>query len=164
MSLLKFSPLVQLWGTISLKDPIEMDISEDAKGKDNKSHYHDPILSLLKNLEIIETVLSLKNLTKLLYFNRIRVHEILYENQKFIVINSSQNFDYLFYLTLLIKSQSNIINYIYSLNYINKIFELVGKEKSDKNNLKKLIISKMICDLINNYKRQINIKKKIKNY
>ena len=152
MSQIKFSPLIKLWVLFSLKDPLEIDISEDSKKEDNVSHYHDPILRLCKNLNTIQIVVPIKNLTKLLYFNRIKVHEILYENQNFINIKSnSKNIDYCFYLTLLIKSQANIINYIYSFNYINNLFELVKEEDKDKINLKKIIISKMVCEIIKNY-------------
>ena len=91
-------------------------------------------------------------LTKLFYFNKKNVHEILYNEEEFITINSNEktkSLYYMFYLVLLINDKRDLINYKYSFDYIEDIFELMKKEKKP---LKQLIISKILFELINNYK------------
>ena len=94
-----------------------------------------------------------------LYFFRRKISKILYNNEEIININSNiinkRNISDYFYLSLLIKDDPNIINYIYSIDIIKELNDLLKVEK-DNNNLKKLIISKIGIDLINNYKNSDN--------
>ena len=90
------------------------------------------------------------NIIKLLYFNKENIHNILYELEKEIIIDGEpENLSFYFYLSLLIRDQPTRLNYYYSLEYIKK----VNRSKNRKNNLYyKVIMSKIIIELINNYK------------
>ena len=80
---------------------------------------NDPIPYLLTNYSEIEAFFELKNKTKILYFNMKSIHPILYEYDKVIKIKESEdNQSSNFYLLLLIKSESDLINYEYSIKYI----------------------------------------------
>ena len=89
------------------------------------------VYKIFINLENIKEYYKIdkKDLFKLLYFNR----KILY-----------------FYLNLLITENSNIINYCYSTDFIKQIDSY--NNKNNNNLIKKLIISKIIVDLIEYYK------------
>ena len=105
-----------------------------------------------KLLSYFEEIISYKNGIYLIYINRKNIHKILYEEQECINIENKDentNLNFLFYLCLLINNDKNIINYQYSFEYINNIFI---KNKEEKKNFKKIIIAKIIFDLIYNYK------------
>ena len=79
-----------------------------------------------------------------------QLHKILYDSEQMIELNDpNRNIElgHYFYLSLLINDNSNIINYKYSLDYI---ITLNNYNKSIYL-LKKIILSKIIIDLINNY-------------
>ena len=93
------------------------------------------------------------DLIKFIYLNRLSFHNILYKYEKIIRLNyedeKEENLSYYFYLSLLIRDNDDIINYSYPLEYIKQI-NSNSKKYNDKYN--KLIISKIIIELINNYK------------
>ena len=131
----------------------------------NNSIYYDCKfieLSKVKDKENIEKILisykildkNLKlnslDLIKLYYFNRISIHNILYKYQKNIQLNNDLNkISYYYYLSLLIRDNIDIINYSYSIEYIKKINDKLIK---DNNKYSKIIMSKIIIELIYNYK------------
>jgi len=89
---------------------------------------------------------------KLLYFNKNIIHPLLYEFDKIIKLNSIEkvdNISYYFYLDLLITNNPNIIYYYYSIQFIRNINEY---NFNNNNNIKKIIISKAIIDLIKYYR------------
>ena len=97
-------------------------------------------------------ILELKNLTKFLFFQVKKINNILYQYDKIIKIKDSMTNDISsnFYLILLIKAESELINYEYSANYIN-IFN--KKNNNNENNYYfKLIKSKIIIELIYNFR------------
>ena len=90
--------------------------------------------------------------TKFLYYNRRQIEEILYECDEIIEIKDlgkKIRLSEYFYLDLLINENLNIINYIYNINLI--IF-LNEYNKQEVFPIKKVIISKIIIDLIYYYK------------
>jgi len=92
---------------------------------------------------------------ELLYFNQNIIHPLLYEFDKIIKLNSIGNLNkisYYFYLSLLITNNPNIIYYYYSIQFIRNINEYNIKRNNSNNNIKKLIISKVIIDLIKYYR------------
>ena len=92
------------------------------------------------------------NPLKLYYFNKSYIHRILYEKEESIILNSNkngENLSYYFYLSLLIKDNPNIINYSYSFQFIKEINDNI---QNNNNRYKKFIISKIILELIENYK------------
>ena len=125
--------------------------------KNEPKIYKDPIFKLVNNeSEIKNDSNSNPTFTKLLYFNRGKIHSNLYENYDIININDRLKdniyniLSFIFYLVLLIQDQPNIINYIYSLYFIKKVYN--NHENNNNNHLYKIINSKLILDLLNNYK------------
>ena len=114
---------------------------------------NDPIPFLLKEFSEIESLFNMQNLTKILYFNKKSIHKILYDFDQIIPIkdNMNQNLTFNYYLSLLIVADPEIINYDFSKNYIN----LFNKIKKSGNQFFNLINSKIIIDLINNFKNSI---------
>ena len=133
----------------------------------------DPIIKLVSNFEEIELIQSLNNADyfKFLYFNRIKIHDILYYYQKNITINEIENkIKNYFYFSLLLQENATNVNYIYSIDLIKQINQLQTKEKKQK--IKIIILSKLMSDLIANYEsidenndeNFEDVIKKIKNY
>ena len=112
-----------------------------------------------KNVELflINTANNYHNnkldLVKFFYLNRFSIHDILYKYGKIIRLTfedeKEENLSYYFYLSLLIRDNDDIINYSYSNRFIQKI---INQTKKNKNQFYKIIISKIIIELINNYK------------
>ena len=112
------------------------------------------VLEVNTNYEELESILKINEpeIIKFLYFNKDNVHQILYENEIIININLDDNkksISYIFYLSLLIMDNIDIVNYSYKIDYIRKINDYYRNEK-DKYLL--IIASKIIIDLINNFK------------
>ena len=109
-----------------------------------------PTIKLINNFSEINILLNkISDKFKFIYFNKSSIKQILYINEEFIIINSDEienTLDKLFYLSLLVTDDIEIVNYKYSIDYIKQLNEL-----NEKNNLKlsKLIFSKIILDLIN---------------
>ena len=103
----------------------------------------------LNNL-ILLLDLNRKDVTKFLFFIRHKVDTILYNEDENININSLSKYDlsYYFYLDMLVNEKTEVINYIYRSNLI---INLNNHNKKELNPLNKLVISKIILDLINNY-------------
>ena len=116
---------------------------------------NDPINELVNNYEEIKAILNLNNSKTINYFynNKIKIHHILYDEEQLIEIvfdETKKNLPYNFILNLLILEDFNVINYTYNIEYIKKINNL---QRETNSKLKKIIISKIIIDLINNYKQ-----------
>ena len=90
------------------------------------------------------------NPLKLYYFNKYYIHRILYDKEEIIRINSNKyNLSYYFYLSLLIRDNPNIVNYSYSFDFIKIINDNIN---NGNNKCKKILLSKIILELIENYK------------
>ena len=113
----------------------------------------DPIFKLINNFsEINSLLINNSDKFRYIYFHKKKVKLILYECEKEIIIDSDKmenTLDKIFYLSLLVTENKEIINYKYSFDYI----KLLDKS-NDKNNLNltKIIFSKIILDLIDYYK------------
>ena len=116
-------------------------------------YVNDSIIKLISNFKEIQLIQSMNypDFFKFLYFNRIKIHYILYFDQAFITINEINNtIKNYFYLSLLLLENKYIVNYIYSIEFIKQINQLQTKEKKQK--LKILIMAKTMSDIISNYK------------
>ena len=113
----------------------------------------DSLINLLKNYSEIENILELNEIEfiKILYFNRIIIHNILYHEDKTILIKYDKNnkLSHYFYLSLLINENANIINYHYSIDYIKEIY---NRKINKVEKYKLIIISKLIIELIENFR------------
>ena len=101
------------------------------------------IKKLLSKYNDIQNILD-KNesdiIIKFLYFNKIIIHKIIYDEDKVIKIESNNynnNILFYYYLSLLINENKNVINYSYSIDYIKKIN---NERKNFKNKYKIIII------------------------
>ena len=118
----------------------------------------NPFTKMIFNFNEIQNLLEIKdpNILKIFYFNRNRVHEVLYEEEEIINLKSieeKKTLAFYFYLDFLIKDNP-LLNYYYSFNFINQINDL---QKINNNNIfEQIIISKIIIDLINNYRNNDN--------
>ena len=124
-------------------------------GNINYENEQDPLIKLISNYEEIKNILNLKdkNIYKYLYFNMKKVHDILYDEEEVIPVDFKieKTMIFYFYLNLLIKDNKTIVNYSYSIDFIKEIKDF---QKNNNDNIyKKIIISKICIDLINNYKQ-----------
>lgn len=113
---------------------------------------NDPIFNLLSNIKEFTILKGINGYLKFLYSYRNIIEKILYDNEEVLEIESADVIkaisDY-FYLSLILKNNKNIVNYAYSINFIKEINE---HRKTVKESFKKIIISKIILELIENYK------------
>ena len=131
-----------------------------------------PLLNLSKDIEEIKNSLksNLQDILNFLYINIDNIEKILYNldeiiyfdfndknNNFFLIINKEKieieqknEMAFLFYLSLLINYNKNIVSFSFSIHLINKINSI---NNIDKNNIyKNILISKIILELINFYK------------
>jgi len=105
------------------------------------------------DLEIIKKYAN-SNL-KVLYYNRTYIEEFLYETEASITIDkfdlNLKSLYNLFYLDLLIMNNPDIINYIYSLDFIRNLNSFINKNNSG-NQIQYIILLKVVNDLIKNYR------------
>jgi hypothetical protein len=118
-------------------------------------HFLSEILSLLQSNHIDK-----KDMTKFLYFNKNTINSILFDNEEKINISENSNahverfsLSYLFYLSLLIKDNPDLVSYLYPVEFIVNINNM---QRDNNNNRKyeKIIIAKIILELINNYRNK----------
>ena len=118
----------------------------------NNNNY---ISKLVSNYQELLKILNNNNkqILKTLYFNRTNIHNILYNSEEIIKIKNIEqlSFSELFYLTLLIMDDTELINYSYNINDIHQINYFQRNIKNDTI-LKKIVISKIVIKLIKNYK------------
>ena len=129
-----------------IKDQIKEDI--------NKSFINDTN----KDLEKKEQIPLIKKI-KLYYYYRKFLNDKLYELEQIIRLNynddkkddeDEKSLAYYFYLTLLIRDNDIAINYSYSIEYIQEIIKIL--KIFNANQYYEIIYSKIINELVNNYK------------
>ena len=117
------------------------------------------------NNEILNGCFSILNKSKgnimiFIYNNKEKIHELLYILDTLINIEDfyiNYKYNYLFFLSLLISENNEIINYSYSKKFIIEVNDRLNFQK----NLEKLLISKIIIEIINNYRGLDEYDKKI---
>ena len=116
---------------------------------------HNPSYKLLtKYSELLFILESNKEeIMKFFYFNKSSINNILYNSEEIIKIKfiETLKLSELFYLYLLIIDNSELIFYTYNINYIYEINNIQRNIPIDKL-LKKIILSKIVIQLIENYK------------
>ena len=121
----------------------------------DKCIINDPIIKIDISYNDIKAIINLKevNIYRFFYFNVEKIHEKLYDEEEKINVDIGieKGISFYYYLNLLITNDKSIVNYTYSINLIKEMNEL---QKNNKDKIyKKLILSKIIIDLINNYKK-----------
>jgi len=121
----------------------------------------DEKIGLMKkysDIEIIQNIKTSKTFN-FIYLYRKNIHKILYDEENFIKMKgnkSEENLYKLFYLILLIKDNSDVVNYIYDLKYIENVNNF---RKKNKNVITSFILSMIIIQLISNFKETDNYDK-----
>ena len=131
-----------------------IEIEEESPLKSLISNCSDEELKRLINLKTPENM-------RFFYLNYISIHKYLYDQDKTIEINSNNfrnNFINYFYLVLLIASDKDLVNYVYSIKIIQDL-----NNREIQANLNEIIIGKIIMELINNYKNSENYKEEQNN-
>ena len=130
---------------------VSIDISEifDILENDEEKYVKNPLTELIQNYDDIKEILNNDNINRLeyIYINKQKVHKILYEEEKYIYIetNMINNFSDYYYLYALINDQPYIINYTYDFELIQKLYnELI----ESKNEIKEIILAKMLITYI----------------
>ena len=147
-------PFLELVKYLSFKIPLynNLDFIKLSELKNKKN-----ITELFINLKSVKNYYKLNNanIVKLLYLNRNSINNMLYNNDRLIALDEKEmeeNISYFLYLSLLMRENQNTINisnYSYTIEYIKNL----NKNQKNNNNIyKKLLISKVILDLIKNYK------------
>ena len=153
------------------------------KGNDiiNKNKHIDPLLNSSKDIEEIKNILKSNphDILYYIYFNMKNIESILYNKDEIIFFdfnNKNKNFfleigkekieieyknkmAFLFYISLLIKYNKNVVNFSFPFTFINKI-NSINKIKVS-NIYINVLISKIILELINYYKSNQIFKEKI---
>ena len=139
----KNPPIIIIYDNIILKQFSQID--------DLKLFTDLPDIIQFRNMKI-------KNEMPFLYLNRKKINIILYENEDFVNVKinkNNMNLKYYFFLSLLISENKDIVNYKYTFEFINNVNKY--QKNIDKNKIyKKLMIAKIIIELINNYNTEDN--------
>ena len=115
---------------------------------------------LIRDFSEISKILDIgqEEIIKFLYFNKNNIHEVLYKDDILINVvfnDDKNNFTCYFYLDLLIQDEENLINYVYKIDFIDNINSYQNSIDTSLK-FKKLLVSKIILDLIKNYKETDN--------
>ena len=111
----------------------------------------DPILQLH---DIFLDEINNVNISEYLYYNIEKIDNVLYDKDRIVTIqalkgiDNDQLFQYYFYLDLLCTNNINAKNFVFSIDIIRYIND---QQIDDSKKLKKIIISKIVIDLINSY-------------
>ena len=112
----------------------------------------NPFLDLIGNYKNVKELLESKgiNIFEFFYLNKYKIHNILYDGDKTIFLESNlmKNFSDYYYLYLLIKAQPEIINYKYDYELIKATYDMLNSTESI---IKKIIYAKMLLCFISNY-------------
>ena len=120
-----------------------------------RQNSNDPIHKLISNFDDIKHIYNckLKENKKFLYFNKEKIHKILYDLDEILKTDDKEDIKLseLFYFLLLLVDNPDLIIYEISINYIRNINNLT---ESNKSSLEKILLSKIILALIYNFKGQ----------
>ena len=109
---------------------------------------------LLKDFSDLKDILNsnIKEKMKFFYLNKEKINDIINNSDNSLNIQNEKEIKMseLFYLTLLILDNSEVVNYSYTLYFINKINKY--QKSIILEILRKIILSKIIIELIRNYK------------
>ena len=126
---------------------------------------NDPIPKLIFNIKEVKIIYEKysNESKKLFYPSKEKIHKLFYENDYVFELdkkdlyqeNSEIDLSELFYFQLLIRDEPEIINYKYTIDYINEINNRMFKNSKEEN-IRDLIGAKFIVDLIENYQNDDN--------
>ena len=120
----------------------------------NKEDPDEPLLKML-NYNDISTISELgekNNVKNYFYLGRKKIAKLLYDQDEVIIFEEfpEENLSSYFFLSLLIKENRHMVNYQYTLKYIQSFFNKM--EEIDNKAYKTIILSNIILDMIKAYK------------
>ena len=122
---------------------------------DKKIIIYDFENEFLENKDFIQ---SENGKIKFIYNFKDKIHDILYDEEEIIPIECNEDnkkLEFLFYLSLLITDNKDIINYSFPIDYIREINDYIREINKNRKEITKefklIIMSKIINDLIYNY-------------
>ena len=128
------------------------------------TNYFVPIKNKISPISTYSQIEALnfgnENLFSFIYSNKETIHQILYDNDQLIKLPTEivdKGISNLFYIVLLIKCQSYVVNYCYELNFIKEVNNL---RKKSNDSLTIFVFSIIILQLIDNYKETIMYEEK----
>ena len=99
--------------------------------------------------ELIEILNSIEKKTKFFYLDNVAIFEIMYQAEEVVPIeNKRYDYSFIYYLCLLIKENKEMVNFKFGIDFIK---EIIKENNNQKNELLKLLLSKIILDLIYSY-------------
>ena len=123
------------------------------------SELDESIFGILSKFPDINTIVNVNEIEtiKFLYFNKNKIKKILFNEEEIVNIKINKDkkeLSYYFYLSLLLQENYSSINYMFPFDIITELYHIKEEQiKNNKNNaLYNLIISKIIVELVNNYK------------
>ena len=99
--------------------------------------------------ELIEILNTIEQKTKFFYLDNETIYEIMYKEEEVIPIeNKEYDYSFIYYLSLLIKGNKEMINFNFDIDFIK---EIETENNNQENELQKLLLSRIILDLIYSY-------------
>ena len=99
--------------------------------------------------ELIEILNTIEKKTKFFYLDNEAIYEIMYQEEEVIPIeNKEYDYSFIYYLSLLIKENKEMINFDFDIDFIK---EIENENNNQENELQKLLLSRIILDLIYSY-------------
>ena len=125
---------------------------EDELKNENFKKIINPFYELIDNNDEIISILNMTDLNPLeyLYLNRQKIHKILYDFDSTITINEEMLKEYVdyYYLYCLINYQSVLVNFKYNFQIIQDAYD---KQKISKGIINRIIMSKIVISIIDNF-------------
>ena len=136
---------IKLCCDLKLILPLDINENEPITKLLNKSYY----LSIIQKKQ--------KEITKIFYYHRSNINEILFNSKENIDIDINKislKLSFLFYLCLIIEEEPDKINYQYSIEYIEEINDYIENKINEllKQPYKLIILSKLLFILIYNFR------------
>ena len=121
---------------------------------ENKEDPDEPLLEIV-NYDDIKKISKLEeknNIKNYFYLGRKKIAKLLYDQDEVIIFEEfpEENLSSYFYLSLLIKENRHMVNYQYTLKYIQSVFNKM--KEIDNKAYKTIILSNIILDMIKAYK------------
>ena len=119
---------------------------------------NNPLGELIKDFPEVQSIIKkeIPDNVKLIYINKKKIDNILYESEKMInldsiLTNNNVSNSLYFFINLLLKDNENVVNYEYSFDSIKSFNNIINNNKN--NIFIDIVGSKLIIDLIENYKQ-----------
>ena len=122
---------------------------------------NEPLIKLITNVEEVKNFLKTKEekIFQFLYFICSVINDILYKNDELIDLDEfkvdNNKLSELFYLDLILMHNTEIYNFEYSFDLIKNINDI--QKNNNEQTYKKMMYSKIILDLINNFQKEEEI-------